>query len=420
VTLHLTEEQIFNYRKLGADELSVAENHLAVCENCRNRLYELENKKDRSESFRSYFQPVQSDHLLFEQLKAYIDGEVDATDQEIIESHLSICNQCKLDADDLRETSQDLSSPQISRKPSFGKQVLFLWRSPEYSAAFKTISLAAAAAFIALLAGLIFTEPKSDFVAKLNEAQQQNQKLQEKVRELETKNKNLEQQIPETASKPLLLSLLDGKSRIEMDQSGNLYGTGSYPDNYRKEIQEVLAKGSLQNPAWLTDLGSTATIRGGTNTEMKQFGVLSPVGIVVESDRPTFQWTALKGANHFQVKVFDNKFQYAAGSTKVETLTWTPEKSLERGKFYSWKVDAFTENGIVTAPLMPAPEAKFKILEENKFRELQKIRVQTPDSHLLKAIAYTDAGLVQEASKELEELRKANPDSIFVRKLSPK
>lgn len=419
MTLHLTEEQILNYRTLDADKLFAVENHLLNCEQCRNRLSEFENKKDRSAVLRAYIQPSESDHLLFEQLQAYIDGELDETDQEIIESHLSLCNQCREDAADLRKTSQELTSPQIA-KPSFGNQVLYLWRSPQYSAAFKTVSLAALAAFVALLAGLIFRTPQNDYQAKLNEAQQQNRKLQEQVRELETKNKKLEQNPAATNPKPLLLSLLDGKERIEMDQAGNIYGTGSYPEPYRNRIQEVISKGNLQNPDWLNDLGSSSVIRGETNVEKKEFAVITPVGVVVESDLPAFQWTAQRNAQKYQVKVYDNRFQLVAESPELKTLTWVASKPLQRGKFYSWKVDAITTTETITAPLMPAPEAKFKILEETKLKELEQIRAQAPDSHLLKAIAYTEAGLIQEAAKELEELRKANPDSVFVQKLSVK
>lgn len=417
--MHLTEEQIQGYRTLDADTLFAVENHLVDCERCRNRLAEFENTKDRSATLKSYIQQPEPDHLLFEQIQAYIDGEMDETDKEIIESHLSLCSQCREDVADLRKTSQEITSPQIA-KPSFGNQVLFLWRSPQYSAAFKTVSLAAIAAFVALLAGLIFRKPTNDYQAKLNEVQQQNQKLEEKVRELEIKNKNLEQKPVQTDSKPLLLSLLDGKERIEMDQTGNIYGTGSYPEAYQKRIQEVIAKGNLQNPDWLNDLGSSSATRGETNTEKKGFAVLAPVGIVVESDRPTFQWSAHKDARNYRVKVYDNKFQLAAESPELKTLSWVTSKPLERGKFYSWKVDAITATETITAPLLPAPEAKFKVLEQKKLEELEQIQTQAADSHLLKAIAYTEAGLIQEAAKELEELRKANPDSLFVRKLSPK
>ena len=414
---HLTEEQILNYRKLQSDKLFAVENHLASCEQCRNRLSELEDKNDRSVTLRSYLHQAEHDHLIFEQLQAYIDHELDETDLEIIESHLSLCSECREDVADLRKTSQELISPQIAN-PSFGDQIIFLWRSPQYSAAFKTVSLAAVVAFIALLAGLIFRAPKNDYQAKLDEIQKQNQELHQKIRDLETKNKSLQQPVASN-SKPLLISLLDGKQRIEMDETGNIYGTGSYPDAYRNRIQEVITKGSLQNPAWLNDLGSTSVIRGEINIKSKEFAVLSPVGVVVESDRPTFEWTSQKDAQSYQVKVYDNKFQLVLQSPDLKTLTWTPSKSLDRGKFYSWKVDAITANGTVTAPLLPAPEAKFKILEEKKLRELEQIRTEAPDSHLLKAIAYTDAGLIQEASKELEELKKANPDSLFVRKLTP-
>ena len=63
----------------------------------------------------------------------------------------------------------------------------------------------------------------------------------------------------------------------------------------------------------------------------------------------------------------------------------------------------------ITSPIPPAPEAKFKILESEKFREINDLRKS--ESHFMLAIAYADAGMLPEARRELQELSKQNPES---------
>jgi len=420
VTDHLTEEQIRLYRKLPAEELFSVDHHLSLCEDCRNRLAESQKSMKQIPELRSYFSTPEPDHLLFEQLKAYVDSTLNETDREIIESHLSLCNQCEQDTADLRQIRSDLLTFRQSNKRSFTNQVLFLWRSPEFSAVFRTVSLAAAAAFVALLAGIILRGPEDEFRAKLEEITDQNQKLEEELRELERKNRTLEDKVPESNTRKLLVSLMDGKSRIEMDEGGNVYGAGAYPEGYRDRIQTVISSGSLTTPPWLRDLGHPGGTVRGEDKESGRFEVLSPVGVVVELDRPKFRWNSVKGASQYQVKIYDNRFRIVTSSPALHSSTWTPSAHLKRGQVYSWQVDALTEGGKITAPLSPAPEAKFKILDEQKLLELERIRREARGSHLVLAVLYTEYGLIAEATKELEELKKANPDSLFAGNLAVK
>ncbi len=233
------------------------QDHLALCELCRARLAESQNAFKKAEVLKSYLiSPVQ-DHLLFEQMKAYVEEAFDETDREIIDTHLSLCSQCKHDVADLGQTRNVLLASSQSPKPSLIHQSVILWKSPEYSRAFKTISLAAAAALVVLLTGLVFWAPKNEFEARLEEEAVQNQMLKGKLEDLERENKNLQMQKGTPAEIPkgktLLVSLMDGNQRIELDQRGNLYGTDAYPEAYHDDIQAILSNGNLITPTWLKD-----------------------------------------------------------------------------------------------------------------------------------------------------------------------
>jgi hypothetical protein len=413
VGTHLTDEQIGFYRKLPAQELFVVDDHLAVCEECRNRL--AESQQDRIETVNPYLFAPEPDHLLFEQLKAYVDGSVDQTDQEIVESHLSLCSQCAEDEADLRKIRADLTGYLPRNKPSFASQALLLWRSPEYSLPFRT-ALAAAVVFLILLATLFYRSSNNEIQGKWKQALAENQALKEKVQELEKTKVSAPVETPQKST--LLVSLRDGSGRIEMDQSGMLYGVDSYPPAYHDKIQAVLKSGSLSYPRWFDDLGQRAEIvRGEQASVSGPFRVLSPVGVVELSDHPQFQWSSCPGASQYQLKVYDNKFRVVAFSPKLDSLSWSPSAPLNRGEIYSWQVVAFTSERTITVPLAPAPEAKFKVLEEQKMRELEQIKTQNPNAHLLMATFYAENGMVVEARKELEELKKTNPDSVFAQKL---
>lgn len=405
---HLTDQQVQSYRKLPLQDLLEMEAHVAKCEGCRIRLSR--SLTDSAEVLNSYFAEREPDHLVFEQLKAYVDGFLDETDREMMESHLSLCQQCAEDEADLRRTKQDLLAAPLDGNPSFLSQARFLWKSPEYSFAFRAVTMAAAAALVALLAGFPYRgSMKKDL-------QTQNQELKERIQILEKSQK------PEAAGeKTFLVSLLDGNSLVRMDESGALYGLDVYPKAYHDRIRAVFAHASLPSPPWLRDLGGpNGIVRGETGAEPGKFEVIRPVGVVVESDRPLFQWKSCPGASHYQVKIYGSKFQVVASSPDLNSRSWSPSASLDRGEIYSWQVDAFTRDGIVTVPLAPAPEAKFKVLEQHKAQELEEIRSRNPGAHLLLAALYAENGLLEEAGRELEGLKKANPDSMFVTKLAVK
>jgi hypothetical protein len=66
---------------------------------------------------------------------------------------------------------------------------------------------------------------------------------------------------------------------------------------------------------------------------------------------------------------------------------------------------------------MPAPEAKFKVLDEVLYQEVRRTRQAYNGSHLTLGILYTRYGLLDEAEQEFRALVRENPQSDLARRL---
>ena len=71
----------------------------------------------------------------------------------------------------------------------------------------------------------------------------------------------------------------------------------------------------------------------------------------------------------------------------------------------------------ITSPRPPAPQAKFRVLDQAKANELAQARRDHRSSHLTLGLLYADAGLLREAEQEFRLLQNANPNSELARTL---
>jgi hypothetical protein len=148
-----------------------------------------------------------------------------------------------------------------------------------------------------------------------------------------------------------------------------------------------------------------------------EFSVQGPAGIVIETDRPTFRWTALGGAT-YTVSIYDSNVSKVAESDSLTSTEWTPPTALARGRTYVWQVRATTSDGQqVVAPSPAAGRAKFKVLEQSSLERIALAKQSGSNSHLLMGVLYAEAGLVSDAEREFNALLAANPNSSTARKL---
>src|ERR1041384_5222341 len=93
---HLTESLIERYREqaLPPAELLDAGDHLAACELCRQRLDDEKRLQAAGQSLRRDLAATGLTHITYEKLVLYVDGGLDQTDNEIVDSHFKLCEQC--------------------------------------------------------------------------------------------------------------------------------------------------------------------------------------------------------------------------------------------------------------------------------------------------------------------------------------
>jgi hypothetical protein len=291
-------------------------------------------------------------HLDYEMIEAYVDGRSDAIDREIVSSHAAMCAMCGRELRDL-ETFAAQHRPRRNWLP--------------FAAA-------------AIAAGLIIAI------------------------------------IPLLRPSATVLSLHDGGREIRLTTDGQLAGINGLTSDDARRITNALRAGSLTVPPAATQLAKTGEALRSTYGSTSSFEPLAPIGCIIVSDRPTFEWTSVPGAR-YRVEVFSDHFRPVASSGELGTTHWTVPQPLARGATYVWQVTAIGSKGETTSPAPPVPEARFAVLDERNAKAIARLEQTQPRSHLALGVAYAEAGVTAEAERELQELAGENQGSADARRL---
>jgi hypothetical protein len=171
----------------------------------------------------------------------------------------------------------------------------------------------------------------------------------------------------------------------------------------RQRVLAALDAGIVEPPASLAELASGPEVLMGASPG-ETFSLSEPLATVTVSDRPVFRWQAVPGAQAYTVSVRDEALHPVAESPPVTDPTWTPEQPLPRGRVYVWQVTARRAQGSVTAPAPPAPMAKFRVLEAEPARTLERLAREQPAAHLVLGILHAQAGARVEAQRYLSQV----------------
>lgn len=415
---HLTQKQVEDYsrRQLPAAELLVVIDHFGGCDVCRQRIERAENGDAayldlHSQVFDEF--PV-TVHLTMEQTAAYVDRSLAGEELQVINDHLTHCKQCVSAVNDLREFRNEIAPsldreyrPQTVPSPAESR-----WRGTlrSLTSPFRLSPIPAfggaalAILLLAFIAWLVWrTPPQQDL----------------RIAQTPTPQPTATPSQPDTPpaqppAPPIVAQVNDGSGVVALDQQGKLSGADNLPPAYQNLVKRALTTGRIEKSAQLQGLTRPPSSLMGANNQ-KDFSVLEPLGNVQLADRTTFRWSAMEGATGYVVEVYDEKFAAVTSSPQLTALTWTT--TLPRGHVYTWQVKAIKDGEETTAPRPPAPQAKFRILDQAKANELANARRVHASSHLTLGLLYADAGLLREAEQEFRLLQKANPNSDLARNL---
>lgn len=443
MTGHLSPEQkgLYMKRALPPAELLAADDHLAACESCRRSLREgLASDRELAAMLGGLVSPEKTGaHLTYEQLAAYVDHEAGAREREAIEGHLDICSLCKEEARDLFALKESLAAaPAQTVEPErrAGRaawSLAALWRT-------SALRLSGAAAVLLLALGLalwLLLKPEGtrQEIVEVNRTPTPiaspaespvaptpapEGRQEEGASDRPTQTPHVET-VPTPAPPPesplIVTALNDGGARVTIDSRGRVQGLELLSAEDRRAVGSALLNRRIERPAALAGLeAKTGTLMGAPGGAAT-FDLKGPVGKVVRTDAPTFRWQPLEGAAHYTVNVYDSDFNKVASAGSLTGTEWTPAQGLARGRIYTWQVTAVKDGQEITSPAPPAPEAKFRILDEAERRRLERAERQYAGSHLTLGVLYARAGLLDEAEQEFQALVEANPDSAPAREL---
>ena len=407
---HLTEKQVEDYslHQLTATELLAVSDHLGACEACRVRV---EGELSSDIAFLALHEEAfgengfSSTHLTAQQTAEYVDQNMAGEALQLVEDHLSSCEQCAVAVADLRTFRNELA-PSLDRR--YGPVVSESGWLQKFESLFKVPAFGAAMAvlLLAAVAWLVWRTPR--------------EKAPEVVAVSPTP---VVQPSPSTEptlqpqSAPVVAQLNDGGGVLSVDREGKLSGADTLPPAYQNRVKRALTSQKIERSSQLEGLTRPSSSLMGSNNQAREFSVLEPVGSVLLSDRPAFRWSAMEGVTGYVVEVYDDQFKLAASSPQLTNRAWTVQQPLPRGKVYSWQVKAIKDGQEITSPRPPAPQAKFRILDQSKANELARAKRAYASSQLTLGLLYADAGLLKEAEQEFRLLLRSNPNSPLARTL---
>jgi hypothetical protein len=449
MSIHTTRPEMerFCARTLEASKMAAIGEHMANCPECQRLFHDFFQK-------RREFAPVvidlsaerwlRDEHLDYEWLVAYVDDTMESDAREMTELHLRLCKSCREDVEDFvawrREIEPELQGGYTSDDRAAPSERLWDWlgwfkvhRKPAWA----IVALLAVGATIAL--AMLFLKnnrekqqanvsPSPSVLVSTTPAFNNNPtpvpivtptpqiRASPDTQPHQLKSKSETAPVIASRMKPTI-QLRDGGHVVTIDRSGKLTGFEAMSPELQQSVKDFLSSEEIKRPAALTDLaGNRGDLRGEGNPS--SFKLLSPAVIVTTDDRPVFKWERLNEAESYRVYVSDFRNRKVADSgilASTETQ-WSPQLPLKRGEVYSWAVGAALNGEEVISPSASEPEVKFRILSEEKMRELNLLK-GTTNSHLALGVFYAQAAMLAEAESEFQQLANKNPDSPTVQRL---
>ena len=415
---HLTEKQVEDYslNRLGAAEMLGVGDHLAECEACRLRI---ERELNADAAFVTLHADVFNEdgaapaHLTTEQSAAYVDQNLSGETLQMVSDHLKTCEQCAVTVNDLR-IFRDQMQPALDRRygPTTVSEVAETsWRWKLAS----LFNLGPVPAFATAGLGMLLLVGVGWWIWRTPGTNEQHVVVAPSPVAQPSATSEPSSQPPAPAPVPIVAQLNDGGVVLTLDQDGKLAGAEALPPAYQSLVKTALTTQRIQRSSELQGLTRPPSSLMGSDSSGKEFSVLEPIGSVLLSNRPAFRWSRMEGATAYVVEVYDQQFKLVTSSPQLTTTSWTT--TLERGKTYSWQVKAVKDDQEVTSPRPPAPQAKFRILDQAKANDITQAKRTYASSHLTLGLLYADAGLLKEAEQEFRVLQRANPTSPLPRNL---
>jgi hypothetical protein len=217
------------------------------------------------------------------------------------------------------------------------------------------------------------------------------------------------------------VQLIDGAQKLHVASNGRPDQLRSLPAPLQEAVAEALRSGRLQIPTDVVALKRTIPAKSSLSVgQAPALRLLTPVGTCVSDGQPRFRWTSYPGASGYRVVVIakTDDATIVSDDLPAAATEWRPNQPLRPGETYQWRVEAFNGQDMVARSPAPAEgEARFRVLSSDQVGEFQELNRAAGNSHLARAVAAAEAGLLDEAAAEFYALAVQNPRSEIVRQL---
>lgn len=397
MTQHPTKLELEDYRRrtLAPDVFLSVQRHVADCASCAMQSDSPADLARDLEDLHSGLLDAPDEtpyHISTTEAMAYARNTADEIDSEIAESHLAVCEACRA------EVQRHHVKP-----PALKRRALVNWWKPLRVAAVVSCGILV----ILLVLWLLRNKP----------AQHTEQAVGPPPATSSPQSSPAPSSTPEVRPTEFALVLNDGTREVTVDKQGTLAGLDRLPLPLQQRVRAALQSGKLEHSSALVQLeGQPGTLLGKSRNGLP-FELVSPLAQFVRTEQPTFRWRPLAGAQSYIVTVTDADLNVVATSPPLNTTEWRISNRLKDGVVYSWQVTALKDGASITSPVLPAPQAKFKVIDRATSETLQQVERAYPDSHLTLGVLYGEAGLLDEAEQQLRELVRSNPRARIAIKL---
>ncbi len=404
---------------LPEGELAAITDHLTGCKSCHRLFADALREQRGSASLNFPAEPqswLKHDHIEFESLERIADDDLDATDRELIDAHLSTCSECREYVASFLALTKQIE-PELSihygptaQEPRRDAMVWWSWWrnlawKPAYTAALVLVGIA-----VVIYAALLIRQNQNLQTQQVPiPATSPSSVPDDRIATVPSPSVSPPES-PEPGKGEAIVTLNDRGRTVSVDGEGNVTGLDDVPAPTRDEIAKVLLSERIEAPTVLKQLrGEDANLRGGKRTQ--PFKLLYPTRAVTVSTQPTLKWEKVSGANSYRVYVNDQAGNQIVKSEELapKSTEWGLPKPLRRGLIYTWTVVAIVDGKEIISPGPAAPEVKFQVLSERDLREMYQL--QKTRSHLALGVLYAKVGLLSEAEREFRQLTRVNPRS---------
>lgn len=434
---HLTAQQVelLIARGLAPTDLLAATRHLASCAACRRQISEAYQTSGRLPILQAELQAESRlSHLGYAELAGYADGLLNDESRQVVDDHLAVCANCATEAQELIALRDSLTAHEavLAHSPTVWEKLVARWHwAEQWKPGMGKLGMGKLRLTAGMAAALLFAAVTVSWLAWRSGQAPGQETVSSPPPAITTQSSRISSpgagappalrvpvQPPPLSSPAIVAALSDGTGQVTLDEHGNLSGLPALTPADEQLIKQALAQQQVPRAEALGGLTSRASKLMSRQREGIAFALLSPLSTVIETDRPTFRWQPLGGAESYTVTVLDENFNVLITSEPLRGTSWIISRPLPRGARYLWQVTARTNTGQqITSPSTPAPEARFQVLGQAQAKEFRQAAPTYKQSHLLLGLRYAQAGLLEDAEREFQALLNANPRSPIAKNL---